>query len=113
MRYRKQADDGDYQFGTSAAFLVNSPETVAQAVMTRMKLLKDEWFVDKREGLDQDRILGAHTTPTRDQEIQQRILGTPGVNALVSYASNVENRDFTVAATIDTIYGQATINEVF
>lgn len=113
MRYRKLSPSGDYQFGYGASFLVNTPETVAQAVRTRMALYAEEWFLDKREGLDRSLILGYGTQGTRDQEMQRRILETPGVLKLVSYGSQVSSdRGFTVAATIDTIYGTTTLEEV-
>lgn len=112
MRYRKLSPSGDFLFGQGANFLVNTPETVAQAVSTRLKLYAGQWFLDFREGLDLDNILGYGTQATRDQELQQRILGTQGVLGLTAYASSMNGRAFTVTATIDTIYGSAAINEV-
>lgn len=112
MRYRKLSPSGDYIFGMGATFLVDSPATVAQAVLTRLRLYVGEWFLDKREGLALDAILGYGTQATRDREIQERILGTPGVRSLASYSSSVEGRAFRVTATIDTIYGTTTISEV-
>lgn len=114
MRYRAMSPSGDYIFGPGSYFLVNSPEAVAQAVQTRMTLYVGEWFLDTREGLDKSLILGNNTAATRDPEIQQRILGTAGVKSLLSYQSSVdEQRNFTVQAVIDTIYGEATIQQVF
>lgn len=111
MRYRKQTADGDYAFGSSTVWLVNTPETVAQAVRTRMRLYAGEWFLDDREGLALDRVLGYGTQTTRDLEMQQRIFNTEGVNSIISYESRVDGRDFIVRTTIDTIYGQAEIEE--
>ena len=104
---------GDYRFGQGSQFLANSPETVAQAVRTRLKLYAQEWFLDRREGLDLDAILGYATQGTRDHEIQQRILGTPGVLRLTAYGSQVVGRGFRVAAIVETLYGDTTIQEVF
>jgi hypothetical protein len=111
MRYRKMSADGDYLFGQGSGFLVNSPETVAQAVRTRLKLYAREWFLDKREGLDLDQVTGRGTQGTRDQQIQQRILRTSGVRRLLAYSSSIEGRAFLVSATIETIYGAVTISE--
>lgn len=112
MRYRQMSSADDYLFGTNAKFLVDTPEAVAQAVRTRLRLLTGEWFLDDRIGLDKDQILGYGTQPTRDFEVQQRILGTLGVKSLLAYASSVENRSFKVTATIDTIFGVTTITEI-
>lgn len=111
MRYRQLSPTGDYIFGNGSNFLADSPQTVAQAVLTRLRLMVREWFLDLSEGLDLDQILGYGTQTTRDRQVQQRILGTPGVTQILSYSSKVSRRDFTVSATIDTLYGQINISE--
>jgi hypothetical protein len=112
MKYRALSATGDYVFGSGSVWLVDSPQAVAQAVKTRLQLMVGDWFLDQKEGLNRSLILGVGTAQTRDREIQQRILGTPGVKSLISYASNVDNRKFTVTATIDTIYGAAVFSEI-
>jgi hypothetical protein len=112
MRYRKESPTGDYIFGNSTLFLVDSPEAVAQAVLTRLRLYAGEWFLDDREGLNLDMILGYGTQTTRDREVQQRIVETTGVLGIVSYSSNADARSFKVTCDVSTIYGPATINEV-
>jgi hypothetical protein len=102
--------NGDYQFFGNSRFLINSPATVAQAVLTRLRLFTDEWFLDTREGLNLQRILGNRTALTRDIAVKTRILETPGVTRLTKYYSTVEVRNFRVVAAIDTIYGPTTIN---
>jgi hypothetical protein len=113
MRYRALDADGDFSFGLgSANFLVDSPEAVAQLVLTRLRLMTGEWFLDTTEGTPYaTEILGSGTSSTRDLAVQERILETQGVTGIADYASVVDpsTRAFTVAATIDTIYGQTTI----
>ncbi len=47
MRYRAWDANGDYTFGQgSKNFLVNSPQCVAQAVVSRLRLQLGEWFID-------------------------------------------------------------------
>lgn len=112
MRYRQMTAEGDYVFGAGSRFLANSPETVAQAVRTRLRLFAGEWFLDDRVGLALDQILGYGTQATRDLEVQARISDTQGVRGILEYSSRVDGRAYHVAATIDTIYGAVTINEV-
>lgn len=113
MRYRTLTSESDYSFGQNGAnFLVNSPAAVGQAVLTRLRLIAGEWFLDQTAGVPYDtEILGAGTGSTRDVAYQTAILQTQGVNAIVDYASylNPITREFIVAATIDTIYGVTTI----
>ena len=117
MRYRKLDANGDYSFGGQQAdFYRDTPEAVAQAVQTRLLLLRGEWFLDITEGMPWNtEVLGKFTNGTYDSAIRQRILGTQGVTELTAYSSTLDSqkRALTVAATINTIYGstpvQATI----
>lgn len=115
MRYRKLDASGDYTLGGAGAFLVNSPEAVAQAIGTRLRLWAGEWFVDTTDGTPwMQQILGKRQ-PDRnpDAEIKQRILGTQGVVEITDYSSafDGETRKLIVTASVNTIYGAATLTE--
>lgn len=115
MRYRKLSRDGDYVIGGSSVFLRNTPETVAQAVVTRLRLFLGEWFLDVTEGTPyQTQVLGRHTEATFNPAIRQRILETEGCTGIVEYESqfNPDTRELSVTAVIDTEYGPARIYEV-
>lgn len=113
MRYRALDENGDYRFGRSNQFLIDSPEAVAQAILTRLKLYTGEWFLDKSEGTDYaGAIWGFGTQGTRDFELQDRILETPGVRTITAYQSTFDSRtrEFTVLGQVDTLYGVTEIN---
>lgn len=111
MRYRTLDPDGDYTFGRGPTqILANTPETVAQAILTRLALWSGEWFLDTDEGTPYlARVLGAGTANTYDAAIQERILDTPGVVELTAYASVVDGRALSIQATVATIYGETTL----
>lgn len=115
MRYRTLDSNSDYTFGqNSANFLADSPAAVAQAIQTRLKLIQGEWFLDQTAGTPYNtQILGAGTESTRDLAVQTVILETQGVTEIVDYASYLDpsSRQFTVAATVNTQYGQITITQ--
>lgn len=115
MRYRKLTAAGDYSLGSGADFLINSPEAIAQAVSTRLKLWRGEWFIDKSDGTPwAEDVLGKRQQGrSPDAAIKQRILKTQGVTAIESYSSafDGDSRRFSVEATISTQYGTATISE--
>lgn len=116
MRIRAFDSKGDYRFGSLNQFLVDTPEAVAQAIGQRLRLMVGEWFLDLDAGTDYaGQVLGTNTRGTRDFEIQQRILNTPGVTQLVEYASQVDEvtRKFSVQARVDTDYGELLINNTF
>lgn len=113
MRYRAMDANGDYLFGNTTPFLIDTPAAVAQAISTRLKLYTGEWFLDNREGLDKSQILGYDTQGTRDLVIKRRIAGTRGFEQMTSYESDVNVRDFDVTVNVDTIYGPATLTTGF
>jgi len=114
MKYRKLDNWGDYTIGKP--WLVNSPDAVAQAVLTRLRLWRGEWFLDSTDGTpySQDVLGKLYASRTPEVAIKQRILGTPGVTAITAFTSRFDgdSRQLTVSATIDTVYGPAMINEV-
>lgn len=116
MKYRRLDAAGDYSFGSgNRDFLQDTPETVAQAVLTRLRLFRAEWFLDTEEGTPyQAAILGKNNKSTADAALRERILGTQGVEELTAFDSvlDVELRTLSVSATIETIYGPAQINEI-
>lgn len=112
MRYRKLDAKGDYTLGTGADFYQDQPEAVAQAVLTRLRLFAGEWFLDVTDGTPwRTEVLGKYTKDTYDTVISQRILSTPGVQGIATYSSSYDanKRALSIAATLDTIYGQATV----
>jgi hypothetical protein len=113
MRYRALTAQFDYSLGLGPQeFLVNSPQCVAQAVLTALLLHQGEWFLDTTVGMPwETQVLGYGTQSLYDAAIQTEILGVQGVQSLVSYSSSLNRatRVLTVNATINTIYGQAAI----
>ncbi len=105
MRYRPLDPNGDYTIGQP--FLVNSPQTVAQAISTRLGLWRGQWFVDTSDGTPYlTGVFGARNGTDPDAAIQQRILGTPGVTSITQYSSVYDptERTFTVGASVQTEY---------
>ncbi len=113
MRYRKLDDDGDYSFGQGQNnFHINTPEGVAQAVMTRLKFWVGEWFADTSDGTGWTTdVLGKFTDHLFELMIRQRILSTQGVLRVDSFDSQFdgETRKLSIQSTITTIYGSASL----
>ena len=113
MRYRREDADGDYTFGRGDnTFLINSPETVAQAVKTRFLLWRGQWFLDTSAGTPYiQSVLGKQNPDVYNLAIRQHILQTQGVSSIISFDTSVNSttRRVTFTATIDTIYGTATV----
>lgn len=113
MRYRALSATFDYTFGQGVKnFLINTPVTVGQAILTRLRLLTGEWFLDTSEGTPYaTQVQGKNTGGTRDTAIRNRILGTEGVTSIASYSSELTpDRKFNVNAVVNTVYGQTTVS---
>src|SRR5581483_5662749 len=96
-----------------ANFLVNSPACVAQSVLTRLKLWRGEWFLDKTEGTPyMQQILGTGTKAIYDLAIQNRVLETEGVTSISRYESALVGRRLSVSMTIETAFGAIPIETV-
>lgn len=116
MRYRRLDNDGDMTFGSQQKdFLRDAPTAVVQAVITRLKLWVDEWFLDTSEGTPYvQAALGKYTSQTIAPAIRERILTTEGVTEITAFEVifNPDTRVAKVEATIETIYGPAVLTEV-
>jgi hypothetical protein len=114
MRYRKLTSDGDYVFGSGKNdFLVNTPETVAQAILTRLKLWLGEWFADTADGTGWNQsIVGKHSKNLYELTLRQRVLETQGVVNIIDFQSTLDpdTRCLTVTMTVNTVYGEAYLN---
>jgi hypothetical protein len=116
MRYRALDQNLDMTFGQGGAnFLVNSPAAVGQAILTRLKLMQGEWFLDRTVGMPYaTQVFVEGGRFSADRAAQAVILGTQGVTDLVGYASQfTASRNWLAAALVNTIYGQTTVATVF
>jgi hypothetical protein len=105
MRYRPLSPTGDFTIGKP--WLINSPQAVGQAILTRLKLWLGEWFLDITDGTAYPTgVLAERYGKQPDAIIKRRILGTPGVVSLVSYSSvfDHKSRTLTVNAAVQTLY---------
>jgi hypothetical protein len=117
IRYRKLDQNGDYTFGKGQQCLTYGTYAVSQAIQTKMKLLKGEWFEDIEEGLPLfQQILRVQPTDSNltiiDSLIKSRILGTTDVAGIESFSSDYDSseRRYSYSAVVDTKYGAITVS---
>ena len=87
--YRAMDSTGDYQLGQP--FLKNSPAAVGQAVLTRMRLHRGEWFADTSAGVpyETEMLIYDANPAVYNAMVQNAILETPGVTSIESYTATV------------------------
>lgn len=97
-------------FGYGQANFAETQEATAQKVMTRLYLLRGEWFMNTDAGVPyRQEIGGVKPAPLQFTEavIKQTILETEGVDQITSFelSLNNTNRVVGIAATVTTIFG--------
>lgn len=101
----------DMTFGAgSVNFLVDSPDAVAQSVLTRLRLWTGEWFLDETEGTPYlTAVVGKGTNLTYEPAIRERILGTTGVSSIIDLSTSIDpdGRTGTFRTLIETTFGAA------
>lgn len=115
MKIRKLSPTGDFAFGNSQNnFISNSPETVAQLVLTTLRLIQGEWYLDVTAGTPYFQgIIGKHSQDLADATLVAVISNVQGVVNIVNYQSTLdpETRQYSsVKGTINTVYGQTALN---
>ena len=115
MRDRRLDKNGDYTFGANGSCYVSGIDAVSQAILTRLKLLKYEWWEDLEDGLPLwQNIVAQRDRETTEREIQSRIVQTPHVIRLLTWRVewNNEQRELSIYAAVDTEYGVLNLEEV-
>jgi hypothetical protein len=117
MRYRKLDENGDMIFGHGTSdYYVDNWQLVLQAIVTRLRLWKGEWYLSLEDGTPwEQEILGKTTKFLRDSALQEIILNTYGVTELLYFYSwfDREKRFFLVTFKAQTIYGIVEGDEVY
>lgn len=115
--YRQLGPNADPIWGQGTANFLTDVDAVAQAVLTRLRLLEGEWWADVTDGTPVfQEILGVGGVNPRQQQIslllQRRILSTPFVtgvsNVSVKFDSNA--RTFSFYAVVQTQFGTVSIS---
>ena len=115
MIYRSLSS-GDYFLGGGVGEFLSGVEAVAQAIITRIKLLKNEWWEDLEDGTPLWQSILGHAEgdiKVVDEIILKRISRTVGVKDITEYDSSfdTQTRKYSFKATVDTNYGSVTVEE--
>jgi hypothetical protein len=101
-------------FGHSAKdYFQNTPEAVAQSVLTRLRLWRGEWYLDTEEGTPyMQEILGKNKEASAVSALYKRVRETEGVTAITNFQTsfNPDTRKMSFEIEIETEYGSATVN---
>jgi hypothetical protein len=104
---------GDMRFGSGQSdYYRDSPEAVATAIWTRLRLWTGEWFINVTEGTPyMEAVLGTGKRELIEPALRQRILATQGVDSLENFTLVIDpdTRAAFVSATVNTIYGTASL----
>ncbi len=115
MRYRRlEGVENEPVFGRGKQDFLTNVEAVGQAVITRLKFFRGEWWEDIYLGIPMwQEILGVvgARKDVIDRVIQKEILDTTGVFSIDQLVSvfNRDSRAYQFYAVINTIYGRTVL----
>lgn len=117
VRYRRLTENNEPVMGKGSQDYLTDAEAVGQAVLTRLRFWKGEWWEDQNLGLPMwQSILGVvgARKDSIDRILQEEIRNTPGVYNIESMSSvfNSETRAYQFYCVINTVYGQTIITNV-
>ena len=113
MIYRKLDKNGDRIFGGNKNDFYSDIDAVKQAVTTRLKLLKNEWWEDFTEGLPFfESLLGSKNIDAVKNIIAERIKKTAGVKNVSDSFLEIIDGKAVFTCRICTDYGNTEIQEV-
>lgn len=111
FKYRRLDENGDMTFGNNKFDFVKDLEAVRQAIQTRLKLLKGEWWENSEEGLPLfQEILASRNIDKTKRIIIERIQKTKGVLFVNDLVVTFENRILNITASVSTIFGETLIS---
>ena len=118
MKYRALSADQDHTFGQNQ--WLSNKEAIAQAIYTRLRLLRGEWWENLDDGLplwgDILSLYGGEAgRQAVDLLIMERIQGTAHVQRVTSFKSEFmpATREYSVVCSVLTDLGEVEINEIF
>lgn len=114
MKTRALDINGDWQFGRGLQSYVTEKNALKQNISTRLKSWKNDCFFAMDDGVDWQNFLDIGMKQYLDIDIKRVILQTEGVLRISSYTSTLDTADrrATITATIGTVFGLVTIEEV-
>lgn len=118
--YRILDVNGDYQFGKGLQQFTYGAYAVAQAIKTRLKLLKGEWFENTESGLPLfQQIIGQRGTNIAleliDTVIKERIINTSNVTNIESYTHEYDSlsRRYSFDCVVNTTFGSIEVSDIY
>lgn len=114
MRYRRLGPNNEPFMGRGRQDFISGAEAVGQAVVTRLRLFRGEWWENMYEGIPMwQSMLGVVGTKKDaiDRIIQDTILATEGVRRITALNSifDRQTREYKFYCAIETIYGMTAI----
>lgn len=118
LRYRKLDDKGDMLLGIGDLAFLTDLDAITQAIYTRLRLLRGEWWERPMEGLPLwEEILGQPRTEQQRNMIDliliERIFDTRGVIAVRDTDSFFTGRTYTFTCKVETVYGETNVEVNF
>lgn len=114
MKTRALDSLNDWQFGRGIQSYKTEKDALMQNIFTRLRQWKRNCFFAMNDGVDYTNYLDIGTKAFLDMDIKRVILQTAGVLRISDYTSklNTDDRVVSIEATIETVFGLASVTGV-
>lgn len=114
LRYRALDASGDMTVGAGEAGFLTGLDAIRQAIQTRLKLLRGEWWERPEDGLPLfEQMLGRPRTQAHKELMEllvtERIADTRRVESVGDVKSAFDGRAYTYTAKVQTEFGQTAV----
>lgn len=108
VKYRRLDDDGDMLFGHGEQDFIRDLDAMRQAIQTRLKVIRGEWWEGDATAIPYFGILGSKSYGKADIDlvIINRIMDTYGVIEVSETISELKDRRYTFSCKVGTVYGE-------
>ena len=110
MIVRELDKNHDWTFGRSKSNYLNKSDAIAQSVKTKLLSLKNDWFLNRKDGIAWFDYLDKNpNTQSLEMECKRRILSVPGVEEITLFdiQLNSETRQLLIQAEYNDKYNQS------
>lgn len=110
MRVRELDKNHDWTFGRSKSNYLNGSDAIAQSVKTKLLSLKNDWFLNRKDGTAWFDYLDKNpNTQALEMDCKRKILGIKGVEEITFFdiQLNSETRELLIQVEYNDKFNQS------
>lgn len=112
MLFRALDVEGDWCFGRGSQDYLQGFDACKINLSTRLKEWKNDCFFNPQGGTDFINLLDYSTKELLDKDIINTVLRSDNILKIISYTSNIVDRQLEISCHVESVFGNFIFNEV-